>query len=58
MTAVLPSETQKPRGFLQKWVYGALKQRLLAALALVVIIGLGINTLSRLSKCIHSSRKS
>ncbi|MBC7879987.1 MAG: efflux RND transporter permease subunit [Anaerolineae bacterium] len=47
MTAVLPSETQKPRGFLQKWVYGALKQRLLAALALVVIIGLGINTLSR-----------
>jgi Cu/Ag efflux pump CusA len=47
MTAVLPMEIQKPRSFLQKWVYGALKQRLLAALALVIIIGLGINTLSR-----------
>ncbi len=51
MTTYLKPEADgseaRPKGFLAAWVYGALRQRLLAFVALVVIIGVGINSLSR-----------
>ncbi|BAC88323.1 efflux RND transporter permease subunit [Gloeobacter violaceus] len=50
MTSVLKPEeeqAQKKPGLLKKWIYGALKARLLAALLLVTVVGLGINSLTR-----------
>ncbi len=54
MTTVLSTDTassapQPKRTLLQKYVYGALRQRLLALLAVLAIIGIGLNSLSRFS---------
>ncbi|BAC91560.1 efflux RND transporter permease subunit [Gloeobacter violaceus] len=38
----------QPKGFLAQWIYWALKQRLLALLVLLVIVGVGINSVMRL----------
>lgn len=51
MTTVIVPESEstepKPKGFLAGWVYGALGQRLLALLALIIIVGLGVSSLAR-----------
>ncbi|MBW4698382.1 MAG: efflux RND transporter permease subunit, partial [Aphanocapsa lilacina HA4352-LM1] len=50
MTVALKPEDEKTQpkpGLLKQWIYGALKARLLAALLLVAVIGLGINSLTR-----------
>lgn len=41
------SSIRPKKSFLARWVYWALGQRLLALLALVVIVGVGINSLTR-----------
>ncbi len=40
-------QEKEPQGFLEKWIYGAMKQKLLAFAGLLLLIGVGINSLLR-----------